>query len=182
MNKNILALQMLLNNYENENLAEDGIYGPATADAVKRYLSVDTYYEETAVVDEPFTANFCLQEYYSNAVVDDKKIVKAIKPPQGCFGNILRSMERLENLRSALGDMPITITSGYRTPEYNKYIGGAENSAHLRGSAADIIVKGVHSRDVYAAADKIYPEGGVGLYNSFVHVDLDREVDRPKRW
>ncbi len=49
-------------------------------------------------------------------------------------------LEKLEELRS-YGGFTIAINSGYRTDTYNKKIGGATASQHLKGMAADIIVK-----------------------------------------
>lgn len=46
-------------------------------------------------------------------------------------------MARLQGLRDALG-APITVTSGYRCPTHNKSIGGAKESFHTRGMAADL--------------------------------------------
>ena len=43
----------------------------------------------------------------------------------------------LDPLRSAWG-RPIIVTSGYRCPLLNRAVGGATNSAHLYGYAADI--------------------------------------------
>lgn len=43
----------------------------------------------------------------------------------------------LQKLRNLIG-MPIVVTSGYRSEAVNKAVGGAKNSAHLRGGAADI--------------------------------------------
>ena len=43
----------------------------------------------------------------------------------------------LQKLRNLIG-MPIVVTSGYRSESVNKAVGGAKNSAHLRGGAADI--------------------------------------------
>lgn len=43
----------------------------------------------------------------------------------------------LDPLRLAWGE-PIIVTSGYRCPELNKRVGGAKNSQHLYGQAADI--------------------------------------------
>lgn len=34
---------------------------------------------------------------------------------------------------------PIIITSGYRSPELNRWVGGSRTSAHLQGLAADIV-------------------------------------------
>lgn len=43
----------------------------------------------------------------------------------------------LQPLREAVGH-PIQITSGFRSPKVNKAVGGAKNSDHLYGRAADI--------------------------------------------
>ena len=43
----------------------------------------------------------------------------------------------LQPLRDMLG-RPIYISSGYRCPELNRRIGGATNSQHMAGQAADI--------------------------------------------
>ena len=48
----------------------------------------------------------------------------------------------LDILRHELGK-PVIITSGYRTPEWNKKCGGAKYSYHMRGMAADIRVNGI---------------------------------------
>lgn len=50
----------------------------------------------------------------------------------------------LEPLREAWG-APIVVTSGYRSPAVNKGVGGANNSQHMRGMAADI--RPVYSKD-----------------------------------
>ena len=44
----------------------------------------------------------------------------------------------LEGLRARGGDVPLQVTSGYRSIEVNLAIGGALRSAHLAGLAADI--------------------------------------------
>lgn len=42
-----------------------------------------------------------------------------------------------EPLRAFRGG-PIKVNSGYRSPEYNKKIGGAKNSQHMKGEALDL--------------------------------------------
>jgi hypothetical protein len=43
----------------------------------------------------------------------------------------------LDKVREMWGK-PIGVNSGYRSPELNRAVGGARNSQHLRGEAADI--------------------------------------------
>ena len=43
----------------------------------------------------------------------------------------------LDPLREAYGE-PIKVTSGFRSPAVNRKVGGAINSHHVRGQAADI--------------------------------------------
>ena len=74
---------------------------------------------------------------------------------------------------------PVSINSGYRTVTKNKAVGGATYSQHLYGMAADIVVQGVEPKKVYAYVDSLLPyTGGVGLYKTFVHVDVRKTKSR----
>lgn len=75
----------------------------------------------------------------------------------------------LQNIRDYFG-VPVIISSGYRTAEYNANVGGGSSSLHLYGRAADIKVTGVSPWNVAKYAENIGVKG-VGLYNSFVHID-----------
>lgn len=48
----------------------------------------------------------------------------------------------LEKIRTYYGE-PITITSGQRCKTRNKQVGGASNSTHMKGKAADIYIPGI---------------------------------------
>jgi hypothetical protein len=52
----------------------------------------------------------------------------------------------LQPVRDHFG--PVVVTSGYRSPEVNKAIGGSATSDHCKGMAADFEVLGVPNRDV----------------------------------
>ena len=74
---------------------------------------------------------------------------------------------------------PVMITSGFRTESHNKKVGGTRDSKHVKGIAADIVVKGVSPSKVAAYADLLMPDkGGIGEYRTFVHVDVRHEKSR----
>lgn len=104
----------------------------------------------------------------------------------------------LNNLRVSLarhyGVKPaavsIHVNSWYRTPAYNKAIGGEINSRHIEGDAADVnffvkirlkkgpnkgrlVSRRVPTARVRAHAEKrpAFRKGGVGAYVSFTHLD-----------
>jgi len=69
------------------------------------------------------------------------------KPGPAEVANLCRLAQTLEQVRDAIGK-PIIINSAYRSPAVNAAIGGAHNSAHMRGLAADIKVGGMTPYEV----------------------------------
>lgn len=81
-------------------------------------------------------------------------------------------VDLLQKIRDHFG-VAVTINSGYRTSTYNKKVGGATNSQHVKGTAADIVIKGVDPLTVAQYAEYIMPNsGGIGVYQTFTHVDV----------
>ena len=71
-------------------------------------------------------------------------------PSHEAIANMKRLCVWLEVLRNKVGH-PIVINSGYRSPQLNRKVGGAANSNHLTGCAADIRTSGYEQAIVYAA-------------------------------
>lgn len=78
----------------------------------------------------------------------------------------------LEDIRAHF-NKPVIVTSGYRTPEYNRKIGGVKNSQHTKGTAADIKVSEVPAKRVQKYLEDKYPDKyGIGSYSNFTHIDV----------
>lgn len=58
-------------------------------------------------------------------------------PPPKVQTSLRETARQMETVRRLLGDRPIVISSGYRSPEVNRAVGGVVNSAHLQGLAVD---------------------------------------------
>lgn len=84
-------------------------------------------------------------------------------------------VERLEELR-AYGGFTVSINSGYRTPAYNKKIGGASRSQHTLGTAADIVVKKngavVNAKKVCCLCQSLGFKGIGYISANATHVDM----------
>lgn len=97
------------------------------------------------------------------------------------YANLHRVADVLEKARVILGNKSITVTSGFRSEELNKAVGGVHDSAHLHGLAADIECFGFGSAyDVYEELKPHVVELGIDQLivehdshdNTWVHIGL----------
>ena len=81
------------------------------------------------------------------------------------------ALDRLQELRVMLGK-PMIVTSGYRSPEHNKAVGGAKASKHLDGTAFDISMAN-HDPAAFIAMARKAGFKGIGTYprSNFIHID-----------
>jgi uncharacterized protein YcbK (DUF882 family) len=123
------------------------------------------------------TNNFTLQEFNSKCGRDI---------PNNVLPNIIQLAKNLQVLRDAVGKS-ISITSGYRSPQHNKKIGGAKDSQHVKGMAADIKVTGMTPKEVALVIEGLIEsgkmkQGGIGIYPSWVHYDIFFGGKNKRRW
>ncbi|WP_229399550.1 D-Ala-D-Ala carboxypeptidase family metallohydrolase [Micromonospora okii] len=169
----------------------DGRYGPKTAAAVKRFQSAyglradgiagsQTYAKLYALQDDD-----CTPRHFSYPELDDGcgrgGWSGGPLPSATTKENALHTMWKLEALRRDLGDKPLPVTSGYRSTTCNRQVGGASNSQHRYGTAADLGSLESSLCDVARAARD---HGFSGIYgpgypdhDDHVHVDSRREND-----
>lgn len=99
-----------------------------------------------------------------------------IAAAQGYVAFDIVEIEALWEVQHALGLLgirqPLVITSGYRSPETNAATeGAARNSMHLYAKAADMYVPGLSMRDLFDTCWSRSVSGGMGYYDSHVHLD-----------
>jgi zinc D-Ala-D-Ala carboxypeptidase len=80
-------------------------------------------------------------------------------------------LAKLQAMRTEAGQ-PLVVNSGYRCPVHNRAIGGANQSQHLEGKAADIRVQNISMADQIKLVEKHFKgQGGIGYASSYTHVD-----------
>lgn len=84
------------------------------------------------------------------------------------------ALDKLQALRDQLG-APLIVHSAYRNPEYNRQVGGAKHSMHLRAKAFDISMANHDPADFEVAAREV-GFTGFGFYprQNFMHIDIGR--------
>ena len=94
--------------------------------------------------------------------------------PEFVKKNVIELAENLQVLRDEVGRLDLT--NAYRCKEHNADVGGAVNSQHVKGKAADIKSSTIEPSDMAIAVDDLmktekFKLGGIGIYNTFTHVD-----------
>lgn len=102
----------------------------------------------------------------------------------GCGASTVdpRLVSLLETIHAKI-NRPIHIVSGKRCAAHNAQVGGAKHSQHVEGKAADIQASGHTPAELHAVISQLHNShlahvGGLGLYGSFVHVDVRDGVAR----
>lgn len=96
-------------------------------------------------------------------------------------------MDRLQAVRNACG-FPLSVTSGYRSPEYNAQVSrSGPGGVHTTGRAVDIQIFGAPALRLVEYALR-YGFTGIGVNQSghhlgrFIHLDDVQDARRPALW
>jgi zinc D-Ala-D-Ala carboxypeptidase len=81
-------------------------------------------------------------------------------------------MKQLDIARN-FSKVPFRISSGYRSEEHNRKVGGVKDSAHMKGLAVDIVADTSTKRHAVLTALLLAGFERIGIGKDFIHVDAD---------
>lgn len=119
---------------------------------------------------------FVLENYTKSATADRMKIDNT--PDAVSIRNLLNLHEVLSRIAWDITEIQFNVSSAYRCELLNKAVGGAKNSAHLKGLAADLITYRPNDlkklyRDIKNSSlnyDQLI------LYNTHLHISIDERL------
>jgi len=102
----------------------------------------------------------------------DAKLQLNTDPPRALWPSLLAVTKVADEARHRIG-RPLRINSAYRNAAYNRAIGGASASIHMRGGALDLSGSPatLHKILTQMRREGLF-RGGIGRYKTFVHVDV----------
>lgn len=101
------------------------------------------------------------------------------EPPPDVVDALTRTAHGLEMVRVLL-QAPILVSSGYRSPKVNRAVGGATNSQHILGEAADFTAPGFGPpemivRAIMRSSRPIPYDQLIVEFGRWVHISFSRE-------
>ena len=116
------------------------------------------------------TKNLSIEEYFRGEVVTDELKNNAIALAVNVF----------QPLRDYMG-VPINVNSGYRSPAYNKKIGGAKGSQHTKAEAIDLDTRSIelNKKMFDYIKDNLEFDQLINEFNyAWIHVSFSRKGNR----
>ncbi|MDA4846246.1 D-Ala-D-Ala carboxypeptidase family metallohydrolase [Hoeflea poritis] len=144
---------------------------------VSSNINFKSYFETHAPDVTHFEWHEFLVKGGAHSIAHDPAFGLNTDPPEIKWANVLPLARVLQKVRERIGH-PVVLTSVYRSPAYNAAIpGSATNSQHVQFKAADFKVSGWGTPvDWHGVVRELRDQGlfsgGIGRYNTFVHVDV----------
>ena len=126
--------------------------------------------------------NFTLQELTASETAERHGIDNT--PSAEVIENLKHLAAALQEVRTLLGSKPITINSGYRSPEVNAKLGSKPTSDHCKGLAADLICPAFGSPDDIVRAIMASPipyKQVIREFDRWVHFAVPAPGEEPRR-
>ena len=97
-------------------------------------------------------------------------------------GQISSVLFEMLNEARGVALIPFVINSGFRCPDHNRAWDGKPYSAHVRGNS--VVIKCVGCRIRYIILKSLLDAGfeRIGIYPSFIHADVDPDLDPEVAW
>ena len=115
-----------------------------------------------------FSSEECLYLGASNSRHKNNHI-----PSKDLWPNFWPTIEIADEVRGRIAK-PLKISSAYRSPSYNRSVGGARYSQHVEFRAIDISAPKTTLKKLYAELLQMRKEGhkiAIGRYPTFIHID-----------
>lgn len=165
-------------------LREDGIFGPQTEAKIRLVIgnpALEKKQEDVPVMNKPVVNKPVTGDDFWDGI-------KYFKPEEfackcGCGAKNINHdlVVILEKIREHYGK-PVRINSGVRCAVHNARVGGAANSQHLAkyANAVDIgTISGTTPHAMAAYVETLMPNtGGIGIYSWGIHVDVRKTKAR----
>jgi hypothetical protein len=150
-------------------------FPPRTSASTKRQKKGKTFTGAKAdfqkLLDEHGVRYFDADEVFFRGA-RDAKLQLNTDPPRSLWPSLLAVTKVADEARHRLG-RALRINSAYRSPAYNRAIGGASASIHMRGGALDLSGSPatLHKILTQMRSEGLF-RGGIGRYKTFTHVDV----------
>ena len=137
--------------------------------SAKKFTGVKADFQK--LLDAQGTRYFDADEVFFRGA-RDAKLQLNTDPPRSLWPSLLAVTKVADEARHRLG-RPLRINSGYRNAAYNRAIGGASASIHMRGGALDLSGSPatLHRILTEMRREGLF-RGGIGRYRTFTHVDV----------